>query len=167
MPSFGDSPTVNHAQRSLQHAAKLFGGILTNKHTTKQHLVGTLVTGPHHYHQRCNERFEPGGRTLLKGAHWPRFRNAIINSQIFTYGSLHIYGHGRRKGGPRPPWILKMSAQKGHFLSFEWEKSNFTTFAAPSKKFGKIPWWSPLEKILPTPMYVGFSLRMFVPHMWV
>jgi len=69
-----------------------------------------------------------------------------------------ICRHGRRKeraGGPRPPWILKILAKKGCFLSFEWEKTNFTTFASPWKNFGKIPWCPPLEKFLPTPMSAG------------
>jgi len=66
-----------------------------------------------------------GGQTLLRGARWPPFGNAIISSQKFT---LHIYGHGRRKGGQGPPWIFKISATKCCFVSFEWEKSNFTTF---------------------------------------
>jgi len=51
------------------------------------------------------------------------------------------------------PWILKFSAKEGCFLSFEWEKSNFTTFGHPLEKFRKNPLLpSPLEKILPTPM---------------
>jgi len=44
--------------------------------------------------------------------------------------------YGRRKGGAggtRPPWILKISAKKGCFLSFEWEKTNFTAFGPPGK----------------------------------
>jgi len=41
--------------------------------------------------------------------------------------------------GALPPWILKVSAKKVFFLSFEWEKSNFTTFGHPWKNLGKIP----------------------------
>jgi len=63
-------------------------------------------------------------------------------------------GVGKRAGA-WPPWILKFSAKKGCFLSFEWEKSNFTTFGSPLKNLGKIHEWPPLEKILPTPMYSG------------
>jgi len=47
---------------------------------------------------------------------------------------------GRGKG---TPWILKCSAKKGCFFSFEWEKTHFATFAM-----------APQEKILPTPMSV-------------
>jgi len=39
--------------------------------------------------------------------------------------------HGRRKGrvgGFGTPWILNYLANKGCFLSLEWEKTNFTTF---------------------------------------
>ena len=68
-----------------------------------------------------------GGQTLLKGAHWTLFGNAIISSQKFTYVT-YIWAW-TSEGGPRyPPWIFKISATKCCFLSFEWEKSNFTTF---------------------------------------
>jgi len=46
---------------------------------------------------------------------------------------------GRRKGRPWHPWILKISAKKGCFLSFEWEKTSFTTFAIPLEKFWRNP----------------------------
>jgi len=40
-----------------------------------------------------------------------------------------VMGVGRAgSGGPRPPWILKISAKKGCFLGVEKEKTNFTTF---------------------------------------
>jgi len=43
-----------------------------------------------------------------------------------------VCDHGCRKGGRGVvPWILKSSAKKGCFLSFEWEKPNFTAFAPP------------------------------------
>jgi len=64
--------------------------------------------------------------------------------------------HGCRKeeaGGFFPPWILKFSAKKGCLFSFEWEKTNFTTFGPPLEKSPSGPL---LEKILPTPMLVGF-----------
>jgi len=43
------------------------------------------------------------------------------------HSELH---HGRRKGS-QGPWILKISPKKGCFLSFEWEKTTFTTFIPP------------------------------------
>jgi len=53
---------------------------------------------------------------------------------------------GVGRWGRGHPWILKISAKKGCFLSFEWEKTNFTTFSPPRKIL-------PLEKILPAPMH--------------
>jgi len=50
---------------------------------------------------------------------------------------------GVGRGGARAPWVLKISAKKGCFLSFEWEKTNFTTFAPPLEKFWKIPRCAP------------------------
>jgi len=41
--------------------------------------------------------------------------------------------HGRRKRGALAPECRKFQ-QKGCFLSFEWEKTNFTTFGFPWKK---------------------------------
>jgi len=53
-------------------------------------------------------------------------------------------GVGRKgAGGAWPPWILKISAKKGCFLNFEWEKKNFTTFVLPLKKFWKNPLVAP------------------------
>jgi len=40
-------------------------------------------------------------------------------------------GVGRGLGGGFTPWILKILAKQGYFLSFEWEKTNFATFAPP------------------------------------
>jgi len=53
--------------------------------------------------------------------------------------------------------VLKISAGKGCFLSFEWEKTNFTTFGSPfgKKILEKCPSAPPPGKILPTPM-TGF-----------
>jgi len=59
---------------------------------------------------------------------------------------------GVGKGGQGPFWILKFLANKGSFLSFEWEKTDDTTFGFPWKNFGKIPLWLRLGQILPTPM---------------
>jgi len=52
-------------------------------------------------------------------------------------------GHWRRKGGKgvKAPWILKISAKKGCFLNFEWEKPNFTTFGLPRKNPLVPPSW--------------------------
>jgi len=49
-------------------------------------------------------------------------------------------------GGPRRPLDFEIYiAKKGCFLSFEWEKTNFTTFV-PLEKFWKNPLVPPLEK---------------------
>jgi len=40
-------------------------------------------------------------------------------------------GVGMEAWGSWHPWILKILAKKGWFLSFEWEKTNFTTFGHP------------------------------------
>ena len=52
---------------------------------------------------------------------------------------------GRRKGrqGGLGPLDFENFTKKGCFLSFEWEKTNFTTFGPPWKNFGKIPWCPP------------------------
>jgi len=78
-------------------------------------------------------------------------QNSIIlkfNNIIHSKGNAIVGGklvlpatpcrHGRRKGGPRPPWILKISAKKGCFLSFEWEKQ-ISPLLAPKEKFWKNP----------------------------
>ena len=66
-------------------------------------------------------------------------------SQRWLVVKVLICNHGRRKGwhgALSPPWSLeisakkkisKISAKKGCFLSFEWEKTNFTTFGPPRK----------------------------------
>jgi len=40
-------------------------------------------------------------------------------------------GHGRQKGGLGHPLDFEIFSKKGYFLSFEMEKSNFTTFGSP------------------------------------
>jgi len=45
-----------------------------------------------------------------------------------------------------PPWILKFSAKKGGDFSFEWEKTNLTTFGPYLKKFAKVTQWPPPAK---------------------
>jgi len=51
---------------------------------------------------------------------------------MLHYGLEKRCQHGRRKGG-KASWILKFSAKKGCFFSFELEKTNFTTFGPPWK----------------------------------
>jgi len=41
--------------------------------------------------------------------------------------------------GGKPLLDLENFSKKRCFLSFEWEKTNFTTFGHPWKNFGKIP----------------------------
>jgi len=48
--------------------------------------------------------------------------------------------------GRGAPWILKISAKKCCFLSFEWEKTNFTTFGPSGKVLEKWPAGAPLKK---------------------
>jgi len=55
-------------------------------------------------------------------------------------------------GGLGPPQDSKHFRKKNYFLSFEWKKTNFTTFAPPRKILEKPTSASPPEKILPTPM---------------
>ena len=51
-------------------------------------------------------------------------------------------GIERREGGLGPHWILSFDIfisnfyQKGCFLSFEWEKGNFTIFGSPGEIIG-------------------------------
>ena len=51
--------------------------------------------------------------------------------------------HGPRKGRPCPTLDFEISEKIGCFLSFEWEKSNFTTFGHPLEKFRKSPLMPP------------------------
>jgi len=53
--------------------------------------------------------------------------------------------HGRRKGGASPLDFENIS-KIGCFLSFEWEKTNFTTFGPPLEKFWKNPLVAPPGK---------------------
>jgi len=63
------------------------------------------------------------------------FRNYYVTF-LPQYGAptmLHT-GNGRQKGGGgflSSPWIFKITGTEGCFLSFEWEKTNFTTFSHP------------------------------------
>ena len=78
------------------------------------------------------------------------FSQFITKAQNTTYNTM---GAGRGGGGFPSPWILKISAkkicflsfEKDCFLSFEWKK-NFTTFGSPLEKFWKIPLVAPPGK---------------------
>ena len=54
-----------------------------------------------------------------------------------------VMGVGNGGRGVRPLWILKISAKKGCFLSFEWEKQISPLLAPCWKNLGKIPWCPP------------------------
>jgi len=56
--------------------------------------------------------------------------------------------------------IWKISAKKGCFLSFEWEKTNFAIVGPPRKILEKSPSVSHLENALLTPM----SRTTFLDH---
>jgi len=68
-------------------------------------------------------------------------------SEIYTFLSKsenrEADEHGRRKGEAGGdlalPLDFEIFSKKGCFLSFEWEKSNFTTFGPALKNLGKIP----------------------------
>jgi len=58
--------------------------------------------------------------------------------------------------GVLTPLDFENFSKKGCFLSFDWEKSNFTTFGSlPRKILKKSPSATPLEKIPQTPMTRG------------
>ena len=57
-----------------------------------------------------------------------------------------------RGGALGPPWILKLPAKKVVFSISRVKNQISPLLAPPGKNFGKIPYWPPLEKILPTPM---------------
>jgi len=73
-------------------------------------------------------------------------------ADLFQVADVAIMGVGRGGWSALPPGFWKFQ-QKGCFLSFEWEKTYFTTFG-PLEKFWKnlLVARLPLEKILPTPM---------------
>jgi len=63
-------------------------------------------------------------------------------------------GVGRGAGGVWPPLDFEIIRKKVVF-QFRGVKNKFHHFWPPSgKNFGKIPYWPPLEKILPMPMVV-------------
>jgi len=68
---------------------------------------------------------------------------------------------GVGKGGKeaKAPLDLKNFRKKGCFLSVEWEKTNFTIFGPPWKKFGKNPCAPPpWKKSFPRPWFYYVSL---------
>ena len=69
-----------------------------------------------------------------------------------------IMGVGRGGRGPLTTWILKSLAKKGYFLSFEWEKTNFTTFNPPWKNFWKYPSVPPWKKSSRRPCQIWFII---------
>jgi len=69
-------------------------------------------------------------------------------------------GVGKGGRGAKAPLDFEIFCKKGCFLGFQWEKTNFTTFAPPFEKF---PSDLPLEKNLPTPMKVsGYDLKYYI-----
>jgi len=98
--------------------------------------------------------------------------NQKIGQQFFRFYSewlLFQFIHGRRKGGQgraKPPLDFKIFSKKYCFLSFEREKSNFTTFCPPLERFRKNPLVAPLEQILPTPMNLLLDV-CFVMYFWI
>ena len=59
--------------------------------------------------------------------------------------SLMMASEGASKGGLGPPWILKISAKKRCFLSFEWKKHISSLLAPPTRILEK-SLSGPLEK---------------------
>jgi len=70
--------------------------------------------------------FDIQGFANFTAAHFVKKCHTVDSSQKSHLRRLHFRSWAS-KGQQRPPWILKMSAKKGSFLSFEWEKTNFTT----------------------------------------
>jgi len=52
-------------------------------------------------------------------------------------------GVGNGAGKAVVPLDFESLSRKGCFLSFEREKTSFTTFGRPPEKFWKILWWPP------------------------
>ena len=79
-----------------------------------------------------------------------RLRECLVEYQQSSIGvRLDWLAPRASEGGQRgalTPWILKFSAKKGCFLSFEREKSNFTTFGPPGKILEKSPSAPPWKK---------------------
>jgi len=59
-------------------------------------------------------------------------------------GQACEHGHQKRgQRGPWPPLYFEIFSKKGCFLSFEWEKTNFTTFGHSLDKIWKNPLVAP------------------------
>jgi len=66
---------------------------------------------------------------------------------------VHAWASEGGAGEGLSPPDFEIPSKKGCFLSFEWEKSNFTTFDPLEKCRKKSPSAPLLEKVLPMPMY--------------
>ena len=89
---------------------------------------------------------------LLKNWFAVKTSSLIIQRMMSFLAEVYVRSwyneaHGRRKGvgKPWPSWILKISAKKGYFLSFEWEKQ-ISLVLALLEKFWKKPLWPPWKK---------------------
>jgi len=65
---------------------------------------------------------------------------------------------GRGARGPWSPLDLKNLSRKGSFLSFEWEKTNFTICVHLLETFWKNPLMAPPVKICPTTINPAFGI---------
>jgi len=79
-------------------------------------------------------------------------RKPLIKHPVLTTSCTPLpMGVGR---GALAPLDFENCSKNSFFCSFEWEKTNFTTFGPPLEKFWINPFVAPLEKILPRPMLV-------------
>ena len=69
-------------------------------------------------------------------------------------------GVGRGTRGPWSHLDLKNLSKKGCFLSFKWEKTNFTTFGLSWKNFGKIRRWPLLQNVFQLPWTQPLALAL-------
>ena len=100
--------------------------------------------------------------------------SSFVKCCVFAVGGDFVqhykWTHGRREGGAGDLWtdlILEISSKRGCFLTFDGEKTNFTTFSPPRKILEKSP-SSPLGKILPTPVNELFvCLFVFINCLFV
>jgi len=96
----------------------------------------------------------------------------------YTSVGLLIFGHGRRKGeqGAVSTWIFKfdiflLNFQPNWLISwFRVGKLKFHHFSPTMQKSlatpGKIHCWSPLENILPTPMFLEWCHYIRITLTW-
>ena len=108
------------------------------------------------------------GKTWNNASLWIRPRTFTMKTLVLTmttWTEAVLCAHGRRNGEQGescPPgfWNLaffyKIFNKKGCFLTFDWEKWNFTTFPAPKILLDSLEKsaTAPLKKSLPTPMLV-------------